>query len=171
MQSSTFFNFRDIIIIINSQNNLIMKKVLQNLLEITRKRVVNESDLIYFEEHVEDFPEAWGNLYLWSIQSRNYQLSDFLLDSGLELNCNDEIRSDVMGSYTQYGLYSEKIIWDGFQITDNIYHSIINAYSNDQYFDKDRLDKEYNNSVVLSRIRKITRLKDNIHKKRCRIAI
>ena len=109
-----------------------MKKVLQNLLEITRKRVVNESDLIYFEEHVEDFPDAWGNLYLWSIQSRNYQLSDYLLELGLELNCNDEIRRDAMGSYTLFGLYSDKIIQDGFEITPDIYHSIVNTYSNDK---------------------------------------
>lgn len=144
-----------------------MSIVLQKLLEITRKRVVNESDLVYFQEHVEDFPEAWGNLYLWSVHNKNYQLSDYLLDSGLELNYNDEIRRDLMESYCRYGLYTDKIIRDGFEISQDIYYSIVNTYSNDQYFDKDRLDSEYNTSKHLSRVRKLFKLKDNIQKKGC----
>ncbi|MEA4983215.1 MAG: hypothetical protein VB066_10925 [Paludibacter sp.] len=148
-----------------------MSVVLQNLLEITRKRVVSESDLDYFEEHVEDFPDNWGNLYLWSIQSKNYQLSDYLLECGLDLNTCEDVRRDVMKSYSLYGLYSEKIIQDGFEITKDIYHLIINVYSNDQYFDKDRLDNDYNYSLPLSRGKKIDRLINNIHKKRCSVVI
>ena len=148
-----------------------MSVIFQNLLEITRKKLVSESDLDYFEEHVEDFPDKWGNLYLWSIQCKNYRLSDYLLESGLELNSCEEVKWEVIKSYTLFGLYSERIIQDGFIITPEIYHSIINTYSNDKYFDNDRLDSDYKKSLFLSRKKKITRLKNNLHQKRCSVVI
>lgn len=142
-----------------------MSVVLQNLLEITRKRVVSESDLDYFEEHVEDFPDNWGNLYLWSIQSKNYQLSDYLLESGLDLNINEDVRRDVINSYSLFGLYSEKIIQDGFDITKDIYHLIINIYSNDKYFERDRIEKDFNYCTFRDRERKILKIKVRISRK------
>ena len=148
-----------------------MSVIFQNLLEITRKKLVSESDLDYFEEHVEDFPDKWGNLYLWSIQCKNYRLSDYLLESGLELNSCEEVKWEVIKSYTLFGLYSERIIQDGFIITPEIYHSIINTFSNNKYFDKERLDSDYKNSLYLNRKKKISRLKNNFHQKRCSVVI
>ena len=142
-----------------------MSVVMQKLLEISRKGVVSENDLDYFEEHIENFPDKWGKLYLWSIQSKNYQLSDYLLESGLDLNTCEDVRRDVMKSYSLYGLYSEKIIQDGFEITKDIYHLIINIYSKDQYFERDRIEKDFNYCTFRDRERKILKIKVRISRK------
>lgn len=148
-----------------------MKTVLQNLFEIARKESINEIEMDYFEDHVEDFPDQWGNLYLWSVQNRNYQVSDYVLECGLDLNKSKDVKHDLMGAYSMYRLYTDKIIQDGFEIIPDIYNYIINTYSNDEHFSKDRLDSDYKNSLYLNRQKKILKLKNNFHQQRSSIAI
>lgn len=120
-----------------------MSYVEEKLLEISRSNRVSMNEMDYFEDHVENYPNQWGMLYLWSIESRNYTLSDCILSCGYDLNIDVRVRIEVINSFEFFKRdYVKKIIKDGFIIDSKII-SQIQQKNNSDMFDSELLKEVF----------------------------
>jgi len=113
-----------------------MTRTEQKLLEIARTRRVSENDMDYFEDHIEKYPSKWGNLYLWSVQVGNYQVSDSILSIGLNLNNDSEVYKVMVLSicYNRKTIIN-RINQDGFVFDDQSMGKIRLSIADLKYFD------------------------------------
>jgi len=126
-----------------------MEKVEEKLLNIVRSSRLNENEVEYFEEHVKDYPTLWGNYYLWSVESHNYQCSKCILESGFELNTDGQVRREVKSSFEFFKRdYVKKIIEDGFVLDEQLMNEIQNNSSLNIF------DNELYNEVVMNERKK-----------------
>lgn len=114
----------------------------QKLLEIARTKSVSENDMDYFENNVEDYPYSWGILYLWSIESENYEITDYLLSMGFNPNNNSQVYKEMIESFgfNRRDLV-RRIIQDGFEIDKQWLDSVHLTISDLKYFDYELFDE------------------------------
>src|ERR1035437_3599746 len=135
-----------------------MKKVKEKLLNIVRSSYVNQIDMDYFKKHVKENPNLWGNYYLWSVESHNYQFSNYIIRCGFNLN-NDSLiyrRMITCFEYSKWDLFL-KIHNDGFVLTFNFINELCTYYNNDL-----DINNFINNLVLPDRKKKIDRIKNRI---------
>jgi len=131
----------------------------QKLLEIARKKHVSEKEIGYFENHVEDYPSSWGNLYLWSIESENYELTDYILLLGFNPNNDFQVYSEIILSFGyNRRSFVNRIIQYGFIIDNEFLNEVRLTIPTSKYFDYEL----FNEIVLNERNKKIHKILDII---------
>ena len=132
-----------------------MKRVEQKLMNIVCSSVVNQSDTDFFNDYIEYHPSVWSDLYLWSIENKNYQFSDIILECGFDINNNKtrEYLIDSLGLYKKRNF--DKIICDGYIIDGDFKNDVLSIYSSDDIFDKEYFFK----FILQERVNKIQKFR------------
>jgi len=136
-----------------------MTKTEQKLLQIARKYHVSRKDMDYFEKHVEYYLSSWGNLYLWSIESENYEITDYILSVGFIPNNDPQVYKEMILSFGYRRRdFVNRIIQDGFEIDKQWLDSVRLTISDLKYFDYELFDE----IVLNERNKKIYKILGNI---------
>lgn len=131
------------------------KTKFERLLEICRSKSVSEIQFDYFVDNIEDYRDRWGNLYLWSVECKNHQLSDYLIARGLDLNTDNCVKHEMIISFEFYkrNLF-QKIYEDGFILTGEFVKEVNGYYSKLNEYDSDYLHQV----ISLNRTNKLLRI-------------
>lgn len=123
------------------------------LLAIAKKVSITKADIEYFKDQVEDYFFSWGNLYLWSIECENYELSDYILSLGFIPKNDSQVYDDMIHSFKYNRRYIVKrIIHDGFIVDKQFINSVRSIIPDSEHFDYELFQEiilEYRNRKVL----------------------
>ena len=143
------------------------KKKYDRLLEICRSKNVSEIQFDYFVDNIEDYPGSWGLLYLWSVERKNYELSDYLISIGFDLNTDERVKHEMLISFEFYkrDLF-RKIHDDGFILTGEFIDQLKGYYYKVKEYYMDYLDKV----ILLNRTNKLLKIVEKLKSRKINIA-
>jgi len=114
----------------------------QILLEYVQKQLISEIKMDFLVDLLEKNPTKYCNLYLWSIECRYYELTDYILTLGFNPNNDPIIYNEMILSFE----YSRKdsvirIIQDGFIIDNEFLNEVRLTIPTSKHFDYELLEQ------------------------------